>query len=344
MAVFTARQIAATVQGQLEGNEAVQIDNASGLEEATDRDISFFHNAKYLKSLKQTRAGVVFIPEKTDGLPLPAGRTFIRVKNPQWAFAQALTLLKLDRQKHPRGISAQAAVDPSAQIGDGTAIGPFVTVESGAVIGKNVVIYAGVYIGADCRVGDQTILYPNVVLREETQVGARVIIHAGTVVGTDGYGFATVQGRQYKIPQVGIVVIEDDVEIGGNVAIDRATTGETRIGAGTKIDNLVQIAHNVQIGRDCLIVGQAGIAGSTKVGDRVTMAGQVGVVGHITIGHDAVLAAQSGIMNDVEPGAVVFGSPSRPYRETMRLEAIFGKLPEIYSAFKAVKRKISTEA
>jgi UDP-3-O-[3-hydroxymyristoyl] glucosamine N-acyltransferase len=217
-----------------------------------------------------------------------------------------------------------------------------VTVERGAVVEAGAIIYSGCFIGANARVGSGSLLYPNVVLREDTQVGARCIIHAGAVLGADGYGFATIEGRQRKIPQIGRVVVEDDVEIGANVTIDRATVGETRVGAGTKIDNLVHIAHNVQIGRDCLIVAQVGISGSTKVGDRVTLAGQVGIVGHLTIGDGAVVAAQSGVMNDVEPGAVLFGSPARPHREAMKLQAIFGKLPEIYEAIRSLRKKSST--
>jgi UDP-3-O-[3-hydroxymyristoyl] glucosamine N-acyltransferase len=340
MPVLSAKDIATTVQGSLEGDGGVEIEQAGGLEEATARHLSFFHNVKYIRSLEATKAGVVLIPEKLEGVQLPQGKTFIRVKNPQWAFAQVLGLFDRERQKHPRGISAKAEIDPKASVDPSAGIGAFVVIEAGVTIGAGTVIYPGSYIGHGSKVGANCIVYPNVVLREDTQVGDRVIIHAGTVLGADGYGFATIGGRHQKIPQIGRVVIEDDVEIGANVTIDRATTGETRVGAGTKIDNLVHLAHNVQTGRDCLIVAQVGVSGSTKLGNRVTLAGQVGVVGHLTIGDGAIVTAQSGIMNNVEPGEILFGSPARPHREAMKLEALFGKLPELYDAIRAIKKKL----
>ena len=222
----------------------------------------------------------------------------------------------------PKGIHPKAHVEPTAKIGAGT------------------IIYPGCYIGHNVRIGEKCLIYPNVVLREDTLVGNRVIIHPGTVLGSDGYGFATDKGVHHKIPQIGRVVIEDDVELGANCTVDRATTGETRIGAGTKIDNLVHIAHNVQIGRGCLITGQVGIAGSARIGDRVMMGGQVGISGHLTVGDGAVIAAQSGVMSDVEPGAVLFGSPVRPIKQAMKLQAIYGKLEEIYDTIKQVRKKL----
>jgi UDP-3-O-[3-hydroxymyristoyl] glucosamine N-acyltransferase len=322
MIALTAREVATAVQGELEGDAAVSIEGAAGLEEASEREISFFHNTKYIDSLQKTRARVVLIPKEMNGTPLPAGKTLIRVGNAQWAFAQVLGLIDQQRQRHPKGIHPNAFVEESARIGGGT------------------IVYPGCYIGHDVRIGEKCLIYPNVVIREDTQIGDRVILHAGVVLGADGYGFATKDGRHHKIPQIGKVVIEDDVEIGANVTIDRATTGETRIGAGTKIDNLVHIAHNVHIGKDCLIVAQVGISGSTKVGNRVTLAGQVGLTGHLTIGDGAVIAAQSGVMNDVEPGAVLFGTPVRPIKQAMKLQAIYGKLDELYETVKELRKKL----
>ncbi len=322
MTTLLARDIASLVGGELTGDASVAIQGAAGLDEASEKEISFFHNLKYIASLQKTKALVVLIPQNTNGTTLPKGKTLIRVANPQWAFAQVLGLIEKERQVHPKGVHPKAHVEPTAVLGVGTSV------------------YPGCYIGHNVRVGAECLLYPNVVLREDTRVGDRVIIHAGAVLGADGYGFATQNGRHHKIPQIGRVVVEDDVEIGANVTIDRATTGETRIGAGTKIDNLVHIAHNVQIGRDCLIVAQVGISGSTQVGNRVTLAGQVGVTGHLTIGDGAVIAAQSGIMSDVEPGAVLFGSPARPHKQAMKLLAIYGKLDELYDAVKKLKKKL----
>jgi len=322
MIQLLANEVASAVGGQLSGDGSVAIRGAAGLDEASEQDISFFHNVKYVDSLNKTRARVVIIPNNTNGTPLPAGKTLIRVANPQWAFAQVLGLIDKSRQHHPEGVHPNAHVEPTAQIGTGT------------------IVYPGCYIGHRVRVGANCLLYPNVVLREDTQVGDRVIIHAGAVLGADGYGFATQGGKHHKIPQIGRVVIEDDVEIGANVTIDRATTGVTKIGAGTKIDNLVHIAHNVQLGRDCLIVAQVGIAGSTKIGNSVTLGGQVGIVGHVTIGDGVVIAAQSGIMNNVAPGEVLFGTPARPHKQAMKLQALYGKLEEFYDTLKALKKKV----
>jgi len=319
---LSAKDIAAVVGGELEGDGSVTVEGAAGLDEASEREISFFHNTKYIESLQKTRARVVLIPKQTNGTPLPEGKTLIRVDNAQWAFAQVLGLIDQQKQHHPKGIHPKAHVEETAVVGAGT------------------IIYPGCYIGHNVRIGEKCLLYPNVVLREDTQIGSRVIIQAGAVLGADGYGFATQNGRHHKIPQIGRVVIEDDVEIGANVTIDRATTGETRVGAGTKIDNLVHIAHNVRVGRDCLIVAQVGISGSTKVGNRVTLAGQVGITGHLTIGDGAVIAAQSGVMNDVEPGAVLFGTPVRPIKQAMKLEAIYGKLEELYETVKQLRKKL----
>ncbi len=212
--------------------------------------------------------------------------------------------------------------------------------EPSAKIGSGTIIYPGCYIGHNVRIGNDCLIYANVVLREDTQIGDRVIIQPGAVIGSDGYGFAALNGKHYKVPQIGNVVVEQDVEIGANVTIDRATTGETRIGEGTKIDNLVHIAHNVMIGRNCLIVAQVGISGSTKIGNSVTLAGQVGVTGHLTIGDNAVITAQSGVMSDVKPGEVLFGSPVRPMKQAMKLQAIYGKLDEIYETIKQVRKKL----
>ena len=321
MIALSASEVATAVRGELSGDGSVAIEGAAGLDEASEREISFFHNAKYVDSLLKTRARVVIVPKQTHGTTLPPGKTLIHVTNPQWAFAQVLGILDRQRQIHPKGVHPRAFVEPSAVIGEKTSI------------------YPGVYIGHNVRVGNECLIYPNAVLREDTVVGDRVIIHAGAVLGADGYGFATQEGKHHKIPQIGRVVIGDDVEIGANVTIDRATTGETRIGAGTKIDNLVHIAHNVQIGKDCLIIAQVGISGSTKVGDRVTLAGQVGITGHLTIGDGAVIAAQSGIMNDVETGAILFGTPARPHKEAMKLQAIYGKLEELYDTIKQLKKR-----
>ncbi len=323
MIAIAAQDVAKVVGGELSGDAAITISGAAGLAEASEKDISFFHNAKYSDALQKTRARVLIIPQKNGDAPLPKDKTLIRVANPQWAFAQVLGMLEKQKNVHPAGVHPKAHVEPSAKIGAGTRI------------------YPGCYIGHNVTVGENCLLYPNVVLREDTQVGDRVIMHPGVVLGSDGFGFVTQNGKHHKIPQIGRVVIEDDVEIGANVAIDRATTGETRIGAGTKIDNLVHLAHNVSVGRECLIAALVGIAGSAKIGNRVSFGGQAGSVGHITIGDNAAIAGQTGIIGNVEPGAVLFGTPARPIKQAMKLFAIFGKLEEIYEGFKQLKKKPS---
>jgi UDP-3-O-[3-hydroxymyristoyl] glucosamine N-acyltransferase len=344
MISVSAQDIATAVKGRLEGNPNAEIDGAAGLEDATKTQISFFHNPKYLESLTKTQAGVILVPEKLNGVTLPAGKNLIYVNNPQWAFGFVLGILDKGRQKHPKGVHPSAIIEEGAHVDPTASIGAYVVVQSEVTIGAGSILYPNCFIGTRSRIGNNVLIYPNVVLREDTQIGDRVIIHSGTVLGSDGYGFATVEGRHLKIPQIGCVVVGDDVEIGSNVSVDRATVGETRIGDGTKVDNLVHIAHNVHIGKHCLVVAQVGVAGSAKIGDHVTMGGQVGIAGHITIGDGAIIAAQSGIMSNVEPGAVLFGSPARPLKFSMKLQALYGKLPEIYDAIKHLRKKESHES
>lgn len=331
------KDIAQMVGGRLEGNPEEVISGAAGLTEARKGDISFLGNPKYQPLLQETRAGCVFLPEdlKADGY---LGNR-IHVKNPQWAFAQVLTVWEKERRQHPKGIHSTAVVHSSAKLGREVVIGAHTVVEEGVRIGDRSVLYAHCYVGANSQIGSDCLIYPRVVVREECLLGDRVIIQPGVVIGGDGYGFVMIEGSHRKIPQLGRVVVEDDVEIGANTTIDRATTGETRIGKGTKIDNLVQIAHNVKIGRHCLVISQVAIAGSTQIGNYVTLAGQVAIAGHLKIGDKAVIAGQSGVMSDLEPGTVVFGSPARPHREAMKIQAILGKLPEIYQTIKEMKKK-----
>lgn len=338
---LSAQEIAQTVSGRIEGNSAVVIEGAATLQDASDRDLSFYHNPKYADLLMTTKAAAILVPEKANGITFPTGKTLIQVANPQWAFAQVLSLLARDRVHLTEGIHPQAVIDPSARVSPGVSVGAHVVIERDVVIGAGTIIYPGCYIGERSHIGTACLMYPNVVLREETHLGDNVIIHAGAVLGADGYGFSKgPDGRHRKIPQIGRVVVEEDVEIGANVTVDRATTGETRIGAGTKIDNLVHIAHNVHIGRNCLIVALVGISGSVRIGHQVTLGGQVGMVGHITIGDGVMVAAQSGIMNDVKPGEVLFGTPARPHKEAMKLQALFSKLPEMYDFLKTLKKRL----
>ncbi len=335
--------IAQWTGGELEGSPDYWIEGVAGLAEAGEKDIAFLENPKYAPQVASSRAGCVFLPMEAKGRTTGGPKNRIYVVEPKWAFAQVLTLLEADLNPPPKpGIHPKAEVHPEAEIGRDVSIGAFAVIERSAVLADGAAVGPQCYVGARAKVGKGTRLYPQVVLREGCVLGERVIVHSGTVIGSDGYGFSTdpKTGAHRKVPQIGNVVVGDDVEIGSNVSIDRATTGSTLIGAGSKIDNLVQIAHNVAIGRNCLIVSQVGIAGSTQVGNQVVLAGQVGVIGHLKIGDGAVLTAQTGVISDVEAKAVLFGSPARPHREAMRIQALLGRLPDLFDTVKELKAKV----
>jgi len=341
----TLREIAELTGAELAGDAGKIVTGAAGLLEAGPEDISFLENPKYADQVASSRAGAVLLPVSAKGLPGgPPNRLYS--EHPKWCYAQVLALVEKDRRRpEPPCVSGKADIHREARLGKEVAVGPFAVVCARAMIGDGSSIGPNCYIGFSARVGKDCRIYPNVVLGDYCELGDRVILHAGTVIGSDGYGYWTdpKSGAHRKIPQIGRVVVEDDVELGSNVSVDRATTGETRIGAGTKIDNLVQIAHNVSIGRNCLIVSQVGIAGSTRIGNQVTLAGQAGIVGHLTIGDGAIITAQTGVMSDVEPKAVLFGCPARPHREAMKLQALFSKLPEMRQAIKELKAKILSQ-
>jgi UDP-3-O-[3-hydroxymyristoyl] glucosamine N-acyltransferase len=256
------------------------------------------------------------------------------------AFVKVVALFRPAKQRHPRGIHPTAIVGKGVQLGRGVCLGAYSVVEEDATIGDGSVIYPRCYIGYASAIGKDTVIYPQVVVRENVTIGNRVIIHSGTVVGSDGFGYVTVEQAHHKIPQVGTVIIEDDVEIGANVAIDRARFDKTVIGSGTKIDNLVHIAHNVTIGKNCLIVAQVGISGSTSVGDNVILAGQVGIVGHIKIGDNAVVLAKSGVSKAVPAGSSVWGYPAKEEGFAKRLNAHLNNLPRLSAEVKELKKKI----
>ena len=339
---ITLEELAKLTGGTLEGDGRCVIEGAAGLSEAGPKDVSFLENHKYAAQVETSRAACVFLPETARGKVKGGPANRIYSSDPRWGFAQVLIKLEETINPHPApGISPKAEVHPEAALGKDVSIGAFAVVEK-ASIGEGTAIGAQCYVGRGARVGKGCRIYPQVVIREHCVVGDRVILHSGTVVGSDGYGFATdlKTGAHRKIPQIGNVVIEDDVEIGSNVTIDRATTGSTTIGAGTKVDNLVQFGHNVRVGRHCLIVSQVGVSGSTKIGNHVVLAGQAGIVGHISIGDGAVVTAQTGVMNDVEPKGVVFGSPSLPHREALKLHALYKRLPEVFETLKEVKQRL----
>jgi UDP-3-O-[3-hydroxymyristoyl] glucosamine N-acyltransferase len=265
----------------------------------------------------------------------------ILVGDPYFAFAKIVQFFHTQPYR-PLGISPLASIGKGVQLGKDLSIHPFVRIEDHTRIADRVTLYPGTFVGEGCEIGEDCLIYPNVTIREKTRIGKRVILHSGTVIGSDGFGFATREGRHHKILQVGTVVIEDDVELGANVTVDRAALGKTVIKRGTKVDNLVQIAHNVVIGEDCLIVAQVGISGSTELGHHVILAGQVGVIGHLKIGEGVRVGAQSGVVQDIPPGQTVSGSPTIPHRKWLRLQAAIPELPEVIKRVRDLEKKVET--
>ncbi len=317
------KELAEKLGAALDGNGDVEITGAAGIQEAGEGQVAFLEG-KNFKQLELTRASALLVP-----LDAPAARLpLLRIKNPRLAFARAIELFYV-RSLQPIGISDKALIGKNVIVGSDPSIHPYVVLSDDVRIGDRVTLYPGVYLGTGSVVGDNSIVYPNVCIRENVRIGSRVIIHAGAAIGSDGFGFVTDNGKHYKIPQVGGVIIEDDVEIGSNTTIDRATLGNTVIKQGTKIDNLVQIAHNVTIGEHCFLMSQVGIAGSCTIGNYVVLTGQVGLADHISIGDRAMVGAQSGLMRDVDAGQIVIGSPALPHKEWARVQAVLPKLPEL---------------
>ncbi|MDI6757468.1 MAG: UDP-3-O-(3-hydroxymyristoyl)glucosamine N-acyltransferase [Endomicrobiia bacterium] len=341
MIKITAAELAALVGGRVEGNPAASAASAAPIEDAGASDVTFVALPKYEKCIASTRASIIIVGKSYDF----KDKTFVVVQNP--LIALAVILERFASALAPRlasGVSAHSSVSPSATLGKNVFVGHFAVISDGAVVGDSSVIHTGCFVGEGAKIGRDCVLHPSVTIYGRCVLGDRVTIHAGTVIGSDGFGYipspaAVKSGIPSKIPQIGIVKIGDDVEIGSNTSIDRATMGATTIGDGTKIDNLVHIAHNVKIGRNCMLAAQVGFAGSATVGDGVMMAGQAGINGHIEIGAGAVIAGQSGVIGDVPPGQTVSGFPARPHAKMMRVYALMEKLPEMYDAFSKLKKK-----
>jgi len=332
VADITLAEIADFVGGSWTGPPDATVRGVAGLSEAAAGDLSFLSNPRYTGMLETTAASAILVGTTLAG----DSPRWIRVANPYLAFAQVLQRWFANLTA-PLGVSPLASVARSARFGANVGIGPFVTIADDVVLGSNVRIFQGVSVERESMIGDDTWIYPNAVLYAGTLVGARCIIHAGAIIGADGYGFATDAGVHTKIPQVGIVRIEDDVEVGAGTTIDRAVLGETVIGEGTKIDNLVQIGHNVKIGRHCLIVAQVGIAGSTELGDHVVLAGQAGVAGHLRIASGVQVEAQSGVLKSVREKGTMAGFPARPAGEFYRAQAALRRLPELVARVKRLE-------
>jgi UDP-3-O-[3-hydroxymyristoyl] glucosamine N-acyltransferase len=327
-------EIARLLGGEVLGDPEVEIRGVSGVEDAREGDITFALGKKMAALASQGRAACIMVKEpiaETD-------KAQLKVDDPHYAFAVLLGHF-YGRPRGPAGISGLAFVAEGAALAEGVSVHAFAYVSDGVSIGKRSVIYPGVFLGEGVMIGEDCAIHPNVVLREGVSVGDRVIIHAGTVVGADGFGYIQRGGTHHKVPQVGGVTIGDDVEIGANVTIDRATTGVTAIGRGTKIDNLVQVAHNVKVGENSILVAQSGIAGSSVIGNSVVLAGQTGVSDHVKIESGTVIGAQSGVMSDLSRG-FYSGSPAMPHREWLKAVSLFARLPELSKRIQALEDRI----
>lgn len=327
------------VQGSLEGPADRKVDGLKGIEEAGPRDVAFLANPKYAKHLPRCQAGVVLVSRDQE---VPDGLAVIRVDNPYLSYAQLLTQASA-KPYVPTGVSDRAVVEDSARLGKDVSIHPLAYVGPEVELGDRVTIHPGVVLGQGVKIGDDTVLHGNVSVYHGCVIGKRCIIHAGTVIGSDGFGFAPDGETYFKIPQLGLVQIDDDVELGALNAVDRAATGRTWIQQGVKTDNLVQIAHNCVIGEKTILVSQVGISGSTKIGRSVVLGGQVGVAGHLTLGDGVKVGAKSGIAQSVQAGQVVSGIPAMPHRLWLRTRNLIRKLPELFQRVKELERRLADD-
>lgn len=337
---FTAEQIASVIGGSIEGSKDAKVHTFAKIEEGKEGAISFLSNPKYTHYLYDTKSSIVIVNEDVV-LEKAVPATLIRVKN---AYESIAKLLQIYEASKPRktGIAQQAYVSPTAQLGKDCYVGPFACVGDGATIGNGCQIYPGAVVGDNVAMGDGCIIYPNVTIYQGCKIGNNVTIHAGSVIGADGFGFAPGADGYDKIPQIGIVTIEDNVEIGANTCIDRSTMGSTIIRKGVKLDNLVQVAHNVEIGENTVMSAQVGIAGSTKIGQWCMFGGQVGLAGHITIGDKTFLGAQSGVPGSLKGSEELIGTPPMNPRQYFKSQAIFRRLPDMYKEIENLKKEIET--
>lgn len=340
---FSAHQIAALVNGSVEGNPDVMVEQLAKIEEASNGSLSFLSNPKYEQYLYTTKASIIIVNDDLK-LDRPVEGTIVRVKNAYLAFSTLLELynkMRLDKT----GIEEYAFIHPSAKVGKNAYVGAFSYVDKDAVIGDNCKVYPHVYIGDNAKIGNDTTLFPGVSVYFDCVIGERVIIHSGTVIGSDGFGFAPQEDGTYtKISQIGNVVIEDDVEIGANSVIDRATMGSTVIRKGVKLDNLIQVAHNVEIGKNTVIAAQSGISGSTKIGENAVIGGQVGIVGHISIANGSQIQAKSGVNRTIaEDGKKWSGAPATAFNAQMRSQVVYSRLPELERRLEELEQLLTKE-
>ncbi len=328
-------ELAALVGGEVAGDPNVGVTGAADIGDAREGDIVFAESAKHLeRALRSPAVAVIALPGAVN-----SSKSLIRTPNPRLAFARILGALA-PRRRHLPGIHETSCIGANLQVGQGAYVGFHAFVGDDVILGDDVEIHPHAYVGDNVRVGSNSVLHPFVAVLDDVTIGDNVTIHAGTVVGADGFGYTPVGAEHYKIPQVGEVVIEDNVEIGANCTIDRARTGKTVIGRGTKIDNLVHIAHNVTIGRNCIVVAQVGVSGSVHIGDNVIFGGQAGVRDHVNIGDNCMVCARAGITSNLPSGSFVSGFPAGPHKEQMRAQAAVLRLPELMKAYRDLERRI----
>jgi UDP-3-O-[3-hydroxymyristoyl] glucosamine N-acyltransferase len=337
---ITLDEVAKLVGGEVVGDGSVVLTGVAGIKDAGPGQLTFLSNPKYEQYLAETHASAVVVGSEYRDAASSNGRPVLVAENAYGTIARVMALFEQDARDVEPGVHPSAVVDATAELGADVAVGANAVILSGVVLGDRTVVHPGVYMGRSASVGDDSVIHANVTVRAECVIGSRVIVHSGTVIGSDGFGFAREDDTCRKVPQVGNVVVEDDVEIGANVCIDRATIGTTRIGRGTKIDNLVQIAHNVVIGEDSLIVAQVGISGSTEVGKNVVLAGQAGLVGHIQIGDGAMVGAQAGVIGSIPAGERVSGYPARKHSISKRINACLTHLPSLFARVKEIEKRL----
>ncbi|OQX54138.1 MAG: hypothetical protein B5M48_01575 [Candidatus Omnitrophica bacterium 4484_213] len=362
-------KLAELIDGEIEGDKDVLIKRAWGIKEAKNGDITFVDNERYLPLLESTSASAVLVSKKNKLTPFrsksrlvgtdssePRGipnrvnlfrkkrsLSLVYVENPSLAFSKIVSLFTPEVSK-PQGIHPAALIGKNVKLRENVAIQAYAVIEDNVQIGARTIIHSGVYIGQESCIGKDCLIYSNVSIRERTKIGNRVIIQSGAVIGSDGFGFSTEKGVHHKIPQLGSVEIGDDVEIGANVTIDRARFERTYIGKGTKIDNLVQIGHNVTIGENAIIVAQTGISGSTRIGRNVTLAGQVGIVGHISIGDNVIVAAKAGVTKSIPTGSFVSGFPAKAHTQEKKIKACIQRLPKLFEKVKELEKKVKNRS
>ncbi len=335
---LTLKKVAEITGAELAGEENFTIKHICDLAEPKANGICYLSNIEKVAVPEGFVTGAIIVPEAAKGKELPIKTNFLYAKNPEWAYTLLVQYWDAQTPKHTAGIHPTAVISASAKLGANVSVGAYSVIEDDVVIGDNTIIFPQVYIGKRTQIGTDCILYPQVVVREDCVLKNHVILQPGAKIGNDGFGFIFHEGKHHKIPQIGNVIIEDDVEIQANSCVDRAKLSHTVVGANTKIDNLVQIAHNVKVGRSTIMCAQVGVAGTTTIGNGVIAAGQVGIIGHLHIGDGVQMAAQSGVTCDIPAGQAYFGTPARPMKEMLRILAVQGKLPEIYKELKVIKK------